>query len=163
MTGIEVYLAYQNMEPIRMLTILMGLSLIKAGLIIGYFMHMKFEISAMKWVTMGSLVFCLAMMLVFLPDAYRILHLGVGSAPDEAAPRHSRVVSAAVGCPGLQPGLRHVLQHREGNKQGRPERHQPRGAGAAAAAGGFHEWEPAWRSATARSATRKTITASGTP
>jgi len=31
MTGIEVYLAYQNMEPVRMLTILMGLSLLKPG------------------------------------------------------------------------------------------------------------------------------------
>ena len=77
MTGGEVYLAYQNMEPVRMLTILMGLSLLKAGLIIGYFMHMKFEISPMKWVTMSSLVFCLAMMLVFLPDAFRILYLGL--------------------------------------------------------------------------------------
>ena len=60
-----------------MLSILMGLSVIKAALIIAYFMHMKFEVSAMKWVTMSSLVFCLAMMLVFLPDAFRILHLGV--------------------------------------------------------------------------------------
>jgi cytochrome c oxidase subunit IV len=77
MTGIEVYLAYQNMEPIRMLSMLMGLSLIKAALIIAYFMHMKFEVSRMKWMTMSSLVFCLAMMLVFLPDAYRILRLGV--------------------------------------------------------------------------------------
>jgi|SRR3984893_4621571 len=77
MTGIEVYLAYQNMDPIRMLSILMGLSVIKAALIIAYFMHLKFEVSPMKWVTMSSLVFCLAMMLVFLPDAFRILHLGV--------------------------------------------------------------------------------------
>jgi caa(3)-type oxidase subunit IV len=79
MTGIEVYLGYQNMEPVRMLSMLMGLSLVKAGLIIGYFMHMKFEISRMRWLTMASLVFCLAMMLVFLPDAYRLLHLGVGA------------------------------------------------------------------------------------
>ena len=43
MTGIEVWLAYQNMELVRMLSILMGLSLIKAALIIAYFMHMKFE------------------------------------------------------------------------------------------------------------------------
>lgn len=76
-TGIEVYLGYQNMEPVRMLSILMGLSLIKAALIIGYFMHMKFELSRMKWITMCSLVFCLAMMCVFFPDAFRILHLGV--------------------------------------------------------------------------------------
>ena len=77
MTAIEVYLAYQHMEPVRMLSILMGLSLLKAALIIAYFMHMKFEVSRMKWWTMSSLVFCLAMMLVFLPDAFRILRIGV--------------------------------------------------------------------------------------
>jgi caa(3)-type oxidase subunit IV len=77
MTAIEVYLTYQNMQPVRMLTILMGLSLIKAGLIIGYFMHMKFEVSRMKWLTMASLVVCLALMMIFFPDALRILSLGV--------------------------------------------------------------------------------------
>lgn len=77
MTGIEVYLTYQNMQPVRMLTILMGLSLIKAGLIIGYFMHMKFEVSKMKWITMCALVVCLALMMIFFPDAMRIISLGV--------------------------------------------------------------------------------------
>jgi caa(3)-type oxidase subunit IV len=76
MTAIEVYLTYQNMQPVRMLTILMGLSFLKAGLIIGYFMHMKFEISRMKWLTMASLVVCLALMMIFFPDALRILSLG---------------------------------------------------------------------------------------
>lgn len=76
-TAIEVYLGYQNMQPVRMLSILMGLSIIKAALIIAYFMHMKFEVTRMKWLTMASLVFCLAMMCVFFPDAFRILHLGV--------------------------------------------------------------------------------------
>jgi cytochrome c oxidase subunit 4 len=76
MTAIEVYLTYQNLQPIRMLTILMGLSLIKAGLIIGYFMHMKFEVSRMKWLTMASLVVCLALMMIFFPDALRIISLG---------------------------------------------------------------------------------------
>jgi cytochrome c oxidase subunit IV len=77
MTAIEVYLTYQNMQPIRMLSILMGLSLLKAALIIGYFMHMKFEVSRMKWLTMASLVLCLALMMIFFPDALRILSLGV--------------------------------------------------------------------------------------
>jgi caa(3)-type oxidase subunit IV len=76
MTGIEVYLTYQNLPPVRMLSMLMGLSLIKAALIIGYFMHMKYEISRMKWLTMASLVACLALMLIFFPDAFRILSLG---------------------------------------------------------------------------------------
>lgn len=77
LTAIEVYLGYQNMEPKRMLSILMCLSIVKAALIIGYFMHMKYEASRMKYLTMCSLLFCLAMMLVFFPDAFRILYLGV--------------------------------------------------------------------------------------
>jgi cytochrome c oxidase subunit IV len=76
MTAIEVYLTYQNMPPVRMLTILMGLSLIKAALIIGFFMHMKYEMSRMKWLTMCSLVACLALMMIFFPDALRIISLG---------------------------------------------------------------------------------------
>lgn len=76
-TAIEVYLTYQNMQPVRMLTILMGLSLVKAALIIGYFMHMKYEMSRMKWLTMCSLTACLALMMIFFPDAMRILSLGV--------------------------------------------------------------------------------------
>ena len=51
----------------------------KAALIIAYFMHMKFEVSRMKWVTMSSLVVCLSLMLIFLPDAFRLLHLGVAA------------------------------------------------------------------------------------
>jgi cytochrome c oxidase subunit 4 len=77
LTAIEVYLGYQNMEPKRMLSILMCLSLIKAALIIAYFMHMKYEASRMKLLTMCSLVFCLAMMMVFFPDAFRIIYMGV--------------------------------------------------------------------------------------
>jgi caa(3)-type oxidase subunit IV len=76
-TAVEVYLTYQNMQPVRMLTILMGLSLVKAALIIGYFMHMKYEISRMKWLTMCSLVACLTLMMIFFPDALRIISLGV--------------------------------------------------------------------------------------
>ena len=78
MTVVEVYLTYQNMEPKRMLTILMGLSLIKAALIIGFFMHLRYEVSRMKWLTMCSVVGCLILMtLFFFPDAFRILTLGV--------------------------------------------------------------------------------------
>jgi cytochrome c oxidase subunit 4 len=77
LTAIEVYLGYQNMEPKRMLSILMCLSIVKAALIIAYFMHMKYEVSRMRLLTMCSLVFCLAMMMVFFPDAFRIIYLGV--------------------------------------------------------------------------------------
>ena len=78
MTAIEVYLTYQNMQPVRMLTILMGLSLVKAALIIGYFMHLKYEVSIMKWATMCSVIGCFIIMTVFFFwDALRIIKLGV--------------------------------------------------------------------------------------
>jgi cytochrome c oxidase subunit 4 len=78
MTAIEVYLTYQNMQPGKMLTILLALSIVKAALIIGYFMHLKYEVSRMKWVTMCSVVACLILMTIFFfPDAFRILYLGV--------------------------------------------------------------------------------------
>src|SRR5437588_13088215 len=77
-TAIEVYLTYQNMQPAKMLAILMGLSLIKAALIIGFFMHLRYEISRMKWITMCSVVGCLILMTIFFfPVAVRILTVGV--------------------------------------------------------------------------------------
>ena len=78
MTAIEVYLTYQNMEPVKMLTILLGLSFVKAALIIGYFMHLKYEASIMKWATMCSVIGCLIIMTVFFFwDAKRVVDLGV--------------------------------------------------------------------------------------
>jgi hypothetical protein len=55
--------------------VLMGLSIVKSALIIGYFMHLKYEYAPMKIVLMAALVSCLVMMGVFFPDAYRVLEL----------------------------------------------------------------------------------------
>lgn len=76
-TAIEVILAYRHLPPVRMLSILLGLSIIKAGLIISWFMHLKFEVRRMRRVLMMSLCVCLALMCIFFPDAFRILSLGV--------------------------------------------------------------------------------------
>jgi cytochrome c oxidase subunit IV len=77
LTAIEVYLGYQNMQPLKMLFILLGLSIIKSALIILYFMHMKFEIRSMRYVLMTALIVCLCLMSVFFADAARIISLGV--------------------------------------------------------------------------------------
>ena len=76
-TAIEVYLGYQNLQPVKMLGILLVLSFFKAALIVLFFMHMKFETAVMRRVLMGSLVFCLALMTMFFADAMRIIHLGI--------------------------------------------------------------------------------------
>jgi caa(3)-type oxidase subunit IV len=76
-TAIEVYLGYQNLQPVKMLMFLMGLSIVKAALIILFFMHMKFETARMRRVLMATLVLCLCLMSVFFADAMRIIHLGI--------------------------------------------------------------------------------------
>ena len=79
LTAVEVVLAYKQVfTPLHMLEVLMVLSVVKSVLIIGYFMHLKYEVSRMKWLTMCSVVACLILMTIFFfPDARRILELGV--------------------------------------------------------------------------------------
>ncbi len=77
LTGVEVFLGYQNLPAVRMLSILLVLSIVKAALIILYFMHMKFEVRRMRRVLLTALVICLGLMSMFFADAARILSLGV--------------------------------------------------------------------------------------
>ena len=66
MTAIEVSLTYRKVPPMKMLTIF------------GFFMHLRYEISLMKWLTMCSVIACLILMTIFFfPDAHRILIIGV--------------------------------------------------------------------------------------
>lgn len=74
-TGIEVLLAYMQLPAVKMLSILLGLSIVKSALIILWFMHMKFEVPRMRRLMMVSLCVCLLLMCVFFPDAMRILTL----------------------------------------------------------------------------------------
>src|SRR6516164_526726 len=72
LTGIEVFLAYEQLPTMIMLTILVGLSIIKAALIIAYFMHLKFERLSLFLTLFPMLIFCILLMLIFLGDATRV-------------------------------------------------------------------------------------------
>src|SRR6266545_3578334 len=71
MTGIEVLLAYEQVPTLIMLTALLGLSIIKAALIIAYFMHLKFEKLSLFLTLFPMLVLCIILMLIFMPDSMR--------------------------------------------------------------------------------------------
>ena len=75
-TGLEVFLAYEELQPGLMLTILVGLSLVKAAMIMSYFMHLKFEkFSLVLWL-IPAIIFCICMMLIFFfPEAFRLLQM----------------------------------------------------------------------------------------
>ena len=79
LTAVEVVLAYkQVLQPVRMLEVLLVLSVVNAGLITMYFMHLKSEIPRMRWLLTISVTGCFALMWIFFfRDADRILTLGV--------------------------------------------------------------------------------------
>ena len=74
LTVIEVFLAYIHLDVHLMMTILIGLSLIKAGMIMAYFMHLKFDKASLTWVLVPPMVACILIMCgYFFPDSYRLL------------------------------------------------------------------------------------------
>ena len=76
-TAIEVYLGYLQMQPAVMLTLLVILSIFKVGLIVAYFMHLKYERFSLTLALIPATVFCIMMMvLFFFHDSQRILLLG---------------------------------------------------------------------------------------
>jgi caa(3)-type oxidase subunit IV len=75
LTGMEVWLGYNNrlLTAVHMLEILLILSIIKSALIIGYFMHLKFEKAIMRWLLVISVTACFIIMyFFFFPDADRV-------------------------------------------------------------------------------------------
>jgi len=75
LTGVEVYLAYVHLEVKLMLTLLMGLSIVKASLIIAYFMHLRFEKRSLVLTLMPALVFVIVLLFAFFPDSFRLLRM----------------------------------------------------------------------------------------
>ena len=72
MTGVEVVLAYLQPPVLVFLTALVGLSVIKAALIIAYFMHLKFEKLSLFLTLFPMLILCIILMLLmFMPDSSR--------------------------------------------------------------------------------------------
>src|SRR5215475_6422139 len=71
LTLVEIFLAYKPMPIHIMLTILMGLSIIKAALIVAYFMHLKFERLSLILTIVPMLVICICLLMVFFPDSFR--------------------------------------------------------------------------------------------
>jgi cytochrome c oxidase subunit IV len=75
LTLIEILLAYVTMPIHFMLTVLLGLSIIKAALIVAYFMHLKFERLSLILTLVPMLVVCICLLFVFFPDSYRSMGL----------------------------------------------------------------------------------------
>jgi cytochrome c oxidase subunit IV len=78
LTAIEVVLAYVQILSLKgMLMVLMALSIVKAGLIMAYFMHLRFEKPILVLSLIPALVVVISLLFVFFPDSLRLLELRV--------------------------------------------------------------------------------------
>ena len=73
LSGVEVYLGYIHLNLHLMLSLLMGLSLIKAGMIIAYFMHLRFEARSLILTLLPMWIIVTCLLFVFFPDSFRAL------------------------------------------------------------------------------------------
>ena len=72
LTAVEVVLGYVQIASLGvMLAILMVLSIIKAALIMAYFMHLKFERRSLILTVVPAMVMCIALMAIIFPDSLR--------------------------------------------------------------------------------------------
>jgi len=78
-TFIEVFLAYERLRPDLMLALLVVLSVVKAALIVSYFMHLKYEKISLALVLIPSTIFCICMIIIFfMPDGARLMQMRLG-------------------------------------------------------------------------------------
>ena len=75
LTAFEVFLAYIQINVTLMLIILMGASIIKAALIVAYFMHLKFERLSLILTIVPTLVVLLCLFAILFPDSFRLHNL----------------------------------------------------------------------------------------
>ena len=75
LTGIEVFLAYERIALNLMLALLMVISLMKAALIVAYFMHLRFEKKSLVLSLIPALVVVASTLVVFFPDSLRLLNM----------------------------------------------------------------------------------------
>jgi cytochrome c oxidase subunit IV len=73
LTGVEVFLGYKAFQVNIMIGLLMGLSVVKASLIIAYFMHLRYERASMAAALMPALVMVIVLMFMMFPDSFRLL------------------------------------------------------------------------------------------
>ena len=76
-TLVEVFLAYLHVPLHIMLIALLGMSLVKAALIVAYFMHLKFEQLSLVLTLIPAVVGTILLLNIFFPDSTRLARLAI--------------------------------------------------------------------------------------
>lgn len=77
LTLLEVFLAYERVPIHIMLVALLGMSVLKAAMIVAWFMHLKFERRSLVLTLIPAAVTCILLLDIVFPDSFRLKHLGV--------------------------------------------------------------------------------------
>src|ERR1700730_15771510 len=88
LTGSEVFLGYKHLPIMYMLVILMSASIVKAALIVAYFMHLRFERLNLVLTIVPALCICICLLLMFFPDSFRARELRYQGPIQPAAESH---------------------------------------------------------------------------
>lgn len=75
LTVLEVALAFPHLSPVVFLVVLLVLSVGKSAMIVGWFMHLKFEPRTLTYMLIPFLIVCIGLLMAFLPDAQRLKEL----------------------------------------------------------------------------------------
>jgi len=66
----------EELQPSVMLSILVVLSVVKAAMIMSFFMHLKYEKFSLVLLLIPAMIFCICMMLIFFfPEALGLLRM----------------------------------------------------------------------------------------
>jgi len=77
LTLFEVFLAYERVPLHIMLICLLGMSVVKAALIVAYFMHLKFERLNLVLTLIPAMVCTILLLNVFFPDSIRLGQMAI--------------------------------------------------------------------------------------
>ncbi|MFZ3215738.1 MAG: cytochrome C oxidase subunit IV family protein [Candidatus Acidiferrales bacterium] len=73
--GIETFLTFLKLSTDELITSLLVLAFIEAGIGLLYFMHLRYEKPNLFWSLVPAVIFVLFMMNHIWPDAYRLVSL----------------------------------------------------------------------------------------
>ena len=89
LTLLEVFLAYKQVPIHIMLIALLTMSVVKAALIVSYFMHMKYEKPSLILTLIPTCLMCILLLDIVFPDSVRLSRLAENrEAPAEAQEHH---------------------------------------------------------------------------
>ena len=97
LTLIEVFLAYEQFSLLVMLLALLGMSIVKAALIMSWFMHLKFERISVVLTIVPAMIMCLLLMNIIWPDGRRVRDRGVFRDLPSPVPGQSHAGAAGHG------------------------------------------------------------------